>query len=203
MSSNRKNSRSAYSPNMGTPSAQRKKSSRASLALVLCILLPPIGIAYLWRAGVFRTRGRMLLTAISTLEMAIAFALLLPTAQIISELPVPAVPAAATVAPNDGVVTALSNMDQLLAEQQAAEALLNPTQAPELTDAELVAQHNAEQQAILNTTVYSVFTNAKLYHSREVCGTQSNRRALTVQEAMNEGMGTCPNCDPPVFSGFQ
>ena len=196
-----KNSRSSYTPNMDTPTA-KKKSSRGTFALVLSFVLPPAGIAFLWRRGVFRTRGRLLVTGLSTIWMAVLLAFVLPTSDIVTVAPVPAAPLAATVAPNDGVVTALSNMDQLLAEKQAAEAALNGT--PEPTDnSAAIAQHNAQQQAILHTTVYSVFSNAKLYHSREVCGTQSNRRALTVQEAMNEGMGVCPNCDPPVFEGFQ
>ncbi len=55
---------------------------------------------------------------------------------------------------------------------------------------------------MLNTTVYAVYNNAKMYHAHEVCGTQSNRRQLTVQEALLEGLGACPNCNPPVFTGY-
>ncbi|MBQ8506035.1 MAG: hypothetical protein IJ466_01150 [Clostridia bacterium] len=194
--------KTAYTPNMETPTA-KKKSSRGTLGLVLSFLLPPIGIAFLWRRGVFRTRGRLLITAIATLEMALVISFLLPTSEITTVSPMPVAPVSATVAPNDGVVTALSNMDQLLAEKQAAEAALNGTPEPENEDAAAIAQHNAQQQAILQTYVYSVFNNAKLYHSKQECETQTNRRTLTVQEAMNEGMGACPNCDPPVFSGFQ
>ena len=109
-------------------------------------------------------------------------------------------PAAVTIAPDDGIVTALSNIDQLLAQQQAADAAAAATEVP-LTDEEAEAQHAAEQEAILNTTVYSVFSNARYYHSQEICGTQSNRRALTIREAMNEGMGACKNCNPPVYTG--
>lgn len=199
--SERKNSRSAYTPNMDRPTA-KKKSSRGPLALALSLLLPPAGIVYLWRNGVFRSRGRLLVTALATAWMSVLLGFALPSRQVATVTPAPAVPTAATSAPSDGVVTALSNIDELLAEKQAAEAALNGTEAP-VDDAAAIAQYNAEQQAILNTTVYSVFSSAKLYHSREVCGTQSNRRALTVEEAMNEGMGVCPNCDPPVFSGFK
>ena len=192
----------AFTPNMDTPTPA-KKSGRGKLGIVLSFLLPPVGIAFLWRRGVFRARGRLLITALSTIWMAVLLVLFLPSDEIITISPVPAVPAAATVAPNDGIVTALSNMDQLLAERQAAEAAANPSPTPEVDDADAVAAHNARQQEILQTVVYSVFNNAKLYHSVSVCGTQSNRRALTVEEAMNEGMGTCPNCDPPVFAGFK
>ena len=198
--SERKKSSSAYTPNMEVP-GQKKQSSRGKLGIVLSFILPPVGIAFLWRRGVFRTRGRMLITGLSTLWMAVLLALILPGSEVLTISPAPMAPAAATVAPNDGIVTALSNIDQLLAEQQAAEAALNPTPEPEITDAEAEAARLAEQQAILGTTVYSVFSNAKYYHAREVCGTQSNRRSLTVQEAINENMGACANCNPPVYTG--
>ena len=182
---------SAYTPNMDTPERTRR-SNRALGGLLLTLLLPPIGIAYLWRRGVFRTRGRVLLSCVATIEMAVLLALLLPTAELPQEAPMAHLPVAVTVAPDDGIVTALSNIDQLLAQQQAADAAAAATEVP-LTDEEAEAQHAAEQEAILNTIVYSVYSNAKYYHAAEICGTQSNRRALTIREAMNEGMGACKN----------
>ena len=190
---------SAYTPNMDTPERTRR-SNRALGGLLLTLLLPPIGIAYLWRRGVFRTRGRVLLSCVATIEMAVLLALLLPTAELPQEAPMAHLPVAVTIAPDDGIVTALSNIDQLLAQQQAADAAAAATEVP-LTDEEAEAQHAAEQEAILNTIVYSVYSNAKYYHAAEICGTQSNRRALTVREAMNEGMGACKNCNPPVYTG--
>ena len=190
---------SAYTPNMDTTERTRR-SNRALGGLLLTLLLPPIGIAYLWRRGVFRTRGRVLLSCVATIEMAVLLALLLPTAELPQEAPMAHLPVAVTIAPDDGIVTALSNIDQLLAQQQAADAAAAATEVP-LTDEEAAAQHAAEQEAILNTIVYSVYSNAKYYHASEICGTQSNRRALTVREAMNEGMGACKNCNPPVYTG--
>ena len=190
---------SAYTPNMDTPERTRR-SNRALGGLLLTLLLPPIGIAYLWRRGVFRTRGRVLLSCVATIEMAVLLALLLPTAELPQEAPMAHLPVAVTIAPDDGIVTALSNIDQLLAQQQAADAAAAATEVP-ITDEEAAAQHAAEQEAILNTIVYSVYSNAKYYHAAEICGTQSNRRALTIREAMNEGMGACKNCNPPVYTG--
>ena len=190
---------SAYTPNMDTPERTRR-SNRALGGLLLTLLLPPVGLAFLWRRGVFRTRGRVLLSCVATIEMAVLLALLLPTAELPQEAPMAHLPAAVTIAPDDGIVTALSNIDQLLAQQQAADAAAAATEVP-LTDEEAEAQHAAEQEAILNTIVYSVYSNAKYYHAAEICGTQSNRRALTIREAMNEGMGACKNCNPPVYTG--
>ena len=188
-----------HTPNMDSPSGSEKKSnSRVTLGLLLTFLLPPVGLVYLWREGVFRTRGRMLITALAAVEMTLLLMLILPQNRLIVDLPVPAVPIAATHAPDSGVVNALSNIDQLLAEKQAEEmaaAGLDATPMP--TDS---AAYLAEQEAILNTTVYSVYgSGARYYHRVEICGTQTNRRQLTVREAMNLGMGACPNCNPPVY----
>lgn len=189
---------SAYTPNMDMPS--EKKSNRALTGLVLTLLLPPIGLIYLWREGVFRTRGRMLLTCIATLEMALFFALVMPAPDMNMEAPMPVAPVAATIAPDDGVVTALSNIDQLLAQQQAERDAAAGIVTPEPTQDNTA--YMAEQQAILDTTVYCVYgKGARYYHKDSVCGTQSNRRALTVREAMGEGMGACAQCNPPVYIG--
>ena len=84
---------SAYTPNMDTPERTRR-SNRALGGLLLTLLLPPIGIAYLWRRGVFRTRGRVLLSCVATIEMAVLLALLLPTAELPQEAPMAHLPVA-------------------------------------------------------------------------------------------------------------
>ena len=112
-------------------------------------------------------------------------------------------PVAVTTAPDDGTTTALTNLEQVLAERARAEAEANGDPLPiDENDPEAQEKLRQEQEAILNTTVYAVYNNAKMYHAREVCGTQSNRRQLTVQEALLEGLGACPNCNPPVFTGY-
>lgn len=189
------NSRAAYTPNIETPSRDRK-SNRGIFTLILTVILPPLGLAYLWRAGVFRTRGRMLLTALATIEMAVIFGFMLPESKLDSQAPIPISPAAATIAPDNGVVSALDNLDQLLAEQQAQQ-MAEAGETPEPTEDN--SAYEAEQEAILNSTVYSVYgSSARYYHKDSVCGTQSNRRALTVREAIGAGMGACPNCNPPI-----
>ena len=187
---------SAYTPNMETPSSHRK-SNRGLWGLILTLICPPAGLAFLWRKGVFRTRGRMFITVLATIEMTFLFALLMPEQEIITDLPVPVPPVAVTVAPRDDVTSALSNIEQVLAAQQAESGVgveVEVTMSPE----EKAAQAAAEE-AILNSKVYSVYSGAKLYHSSTVCGTQSNRRELTVREAMAEGMGACKDCNPPVL----
>ena len=187
---------SAYTPNMETPSSGRK-SNRGILGLVLTLLCPPAGLAFLWRRGVFRTRGRMLITVLATLEMTLLFVLLMPEQEIITDLPIPVAPVAVTAAPRDDVTSALSNIEQVLAAQQAEMGIepdVKATLSPEQR-----AEQAAKEEEILNTKVYSVYSGARLYHSSTVCGTQSNRRELTVREAMAEGMGACKDCNPPVL----
>lgn len=188
----------AYTPNMDMPS--RPKGNRALLGLILTVILPPVGLIYLWREGVFRMRGRMLLTGLATIEMALFFALIIPADDLNMEAPMPVVPVAATISPDDGVVTALSNIDQLLAQQQAERDAAAGVVTPDPTRDN--AAYLAEQEAILDTIVYSVYgSGARYYHKDSVCGTQSNRRALTVREAMNENMGACSQCNPPIYIG--
>lgn len=199
MKDNSTGSRAAYTPNMDMPS-RKKGGNRGIFALILTLICPPAGLAFLWRRGVFRARGRMILTVLATIEMAVIFTFIIPAPELSSQAPVPIAPVAATIAPDDGIVTALDNLDQLLAERQA-ELMAEAEVTPEATeDAEA---YRLEQEAILQTTVYSVFgSSAKYYHKDTVCETQSNRRSLTVQEAMGEAMGACPNCNPPVFMGY-
>lgn len=192
---------SAYTPNMDVPS-EHKRKSRAVPTLLLTLLVPPLGILLMWRRGIFRMRGRAIISLLATIEMAIIFAAVMPETKLVSVQPVPAVPAAATSAPTDTVITALSNIDQLLAEQQAQAQANMPTEEVQSATAEEIAEaaaFAAEQQAILNTVVYSVYNNARLYHAVEECGTQTNRRQLTVQQALSEGLGVCPNCNPPIY----
>jgi len=71
------------------------------------------------------------------------------------------------------------------------------TQGP--SAAEMLKEEEAQRQAVLNTVVYAVYGDSAVrYHAAPVCGNQSNRRALTVAEAMKESLAACPDCNPPV-----
>ena len=196
---NKKGAKTAYTPNMETP-GKRRRSSRGVVGVLLTLLLPPVGMAFLWREGVFRTRGRLVLTGLGTVILALWCAVLIPSKELRSDMPVPAVPAQVTIAPDDGTSSALSNLDQLLAERQAErDKAAGITPEPTSTNDPAFL---AEQEAILHTMVYAYYgRGARYYHSKTVCNTQSNRRQLTVEEAMLDGMGACPECKPPVYIG--
>lgn len=187
-----------YTRNISAPSKTGGVSLRGLIGLLLAILLPPVGIFFLWNRGVFRTRGRVLLTGIATLEMGALVVLLTPHATLVSQLPVPMAPPSVTAAPIGQTVNALTNLEELLYQKQLADALASGGTAEELlTEQERLERINAENEVIFETVVYSVFNNAKYYHADSICGNQTNGRTLTVREALREGLGACPNCNPP------
>ena len=196
MSNRRSNS---YSPNVRMPGSTLPRPNRAVFALALCLLLPPVGLLFLWRMGVFRTRGRMIVTGIVTLEMLIVGICMLPQVSPDTVTPVPVSPTRVTPAPESSVLTWLSNMDEILKAQQAAE---NPDATLGPSAAELLAQEEAALHEIKNTIVYAVYGDSAIrYHAAPVCGNQSNRRELTVEQARQEALAPCPDCNPPTF-GF-
>lgn len=189
--------RGAYSPNVSMPGSSVQRSGRGLFGILLCLLIPPLGLMFLWRKGVFRTRGRVLVTALATVEMAVVLALMMPNDAVSPAPPVPGYAERYTPAPESEVLTALSNMDELLRQQQAADA--GETYVSPIDQQQMMA----EQQAILDSVVYAVYdSGARYYHSVTVCGNQSNLRALTVQEALADGLSPCPDCDPPTYSAL-
>lgn len=192
-----------YTPNLGMPGSSRRKPNRGVFSLILCLLCPPLGLMLIWRLGVFRARGRLLLTLLSVIEMSVLAVMAMPKAQLQTVAAVPSVPARATAAPESDVLTALSTMDEILYQQQLQEVIQQGgSETDLLSEEERQAQLKAEQEEILNTVVYCVNSGAKLYHSGPVCGNQSNRRQLTVREAKLEGLGACPDCNPPTVDAI-
>ena len=191
-----------YTANVEKPSRQRAVSSRATIGLVLTLLLPPIGLMYLWHQGVFRTRGRMLVTALATVEMALLVVWFTPHAELTPRAPVPAAPPQVTAAPEGQTLNALYNIEQLLYEQQLAQVLEQGGTASDLlTEEEKLEMANQQNEEAYETTVYSVFgDDAIYYHASKVCRTQTNGRELTVREALRQGLQPCPYCNPPTVS---
>ena len=184
----------AYSPNMRKPGGGRDGKGRTALKIALCLLLPPVGLVWIWRTGSFALRGRVLT---SVLSFAVMVAMCLPLfepAQIATVSPQAVAPVAATHAPEEDVLTALSNIEEILLQQEAeAAAALGITPTPEVTEAPVLTN-----EEIYDTIVYSVYNNAQYYHVGPTCEGQENRRQLTIRQARSLGLGACPNCNPPV-----
>lgn len=184
------------------PSPQRAISLRGLGTILLTLVLPPVGLLLMWCLGVFRVRGRMLLTTLATLEMMAFFVLITPKVELQDQLPLPVPPAAVTQPPaQDETLTALYNIEELLYQEQLAQVIAEGGDEEDImTDEQLAARKAEEREAVMNTTVYAVYNNARLYHSQRVCGNQTNARELTVGEAMMEALSPCPDCNPPVWT---
>lgn len=190
-----------YAARVEKPTRQRAVSGRGLAGILLTLLLPPVGLFFLWRQGVFRARGRMLLTALATVEMTALFVLLTPHQELTPRMPVPAAPALVTAAPQGETLNALSNIEQLLYEQQLAKVIdAGGSERDLLTEEEKLDIQNAQNEAAYETVVYSVFSNAVYYHATKVCRTQTNGRELTVRDALREGLQPCPYCNPPTVA---
>ena len=187
--------RSTYSPSMNMPGSSVPRSGRGVFAFLLCLILPPVGLMFLWRKGVFKTRGRVLVTVLATVEMALVAAFMTPVSTVSTVQPVPGSAERYQPAAESEALTALSNMDELLRQQQAEDS--GQTYISEIDQ----AQQLAEQQEVLNTIVYTYNgSGSRYYHSVTVCGNQSNLLTMTVEEALAKYLGPCPDCDPPTLS---
>lgn len=197
---NSRNTRgSGYTAGVERPSADRAISLRGAVALALTVLLPPVGLFFLWRRGIFRTRGRMLLTGLAAVEMTALVVLLTPHQELTPRMPVPAAPAQVTPSPTEEVLTALYNSEELVYQNQLEQVKASGgTERDLMTEEEKLELANDETEAIYDTIVYSVYGNeAVYYHATKVCRTQTNGRELTVRDALREGLEPCPNCNPP------
>ena len=192
-----------YTAHVERPSKQGAVSSRAVWGLILTVVLPPVGLMFLWHRGVFRTRGRMLLTGLATVEMALLVIWLTPHAELTPRMPVPAAPPQVTAAPQGQTLNALYNIEQLLYEQQLAKVEAQGGSAMDLmTEEEKLEMVNQQNEEAYNTTVYSVYgDDAIYYHATKVCRTQTNGRELTVRDALRQGLQPCPYCNPPTVTG--
>ena len=191
---NNRNANTGAPAGIQRPTRQRAISLRGLAAIVLLLLVPPLGLLFLWRNGVFRTRGRMLLTTLATVEMMAIAVLLTPHAELASQKPLPAAPQGVTAAPETENLNALYNIEELLYTKQLEEVKARGGSETDLmTEEEKLQKQQVDREEILNTIVYAVYNHAQRYHAQRVCGTQSNGRALTVQEAMMEALSPCPD----------
>ena len=190
-------SKNTYSPNTRRPETKRAMSGRAVGGLIMTLLFPPLGLAFLWRNGVFLTRGRMMITALAALEMTLIVSMLLPEQKMTTVLPVASIPSSVTKAPQEDVADALSNLQELLSENYAT------PEPEELTEEEKAAleaqkaQEEAEFEEMMNTIVYSVYDGAVYYHAVKDCDGQINNKEQTVREALANRLAACSKCNPP------
>ena len=195
-------SRTTTTQTLRRPSRQGPISLRGLGTILLTLVLPPVGLLVMWSQGIFKSRGRLLMTTLATLEMMVFFVLRTPRVELANQYPLPVPPVAVTQAPPDSEkLSALYNIEELLYQQQLEQVIAQGGDETDLmSDEQKEALKAEEKEAVLNTIVYAVFSHAQRYHAQRVCGNQSNGRELTVREAMLEALSPCPDCNPPVWT---
>lgn len=149
---------------------------------VLCALVPPVGIIMLWRAEriTLPVRGGLTLLALAAMTL-IFFFILRPDSSETDITPMPAAPQYAGygyIASDTPVPT---------------QAPVPPAVVPMVPSGNVSA--TAEPGGLTDESiVYAVTNNASSYHLSQICGFQENNRALTLLEALNEGLQPCENC---------
>lgn len=194
------NTRHVQSSQTGNPYARYMQADpgRAAILIgILCLLLPPVGIALSWRSKRMTVLLRSILSAVGFVSMTLIFFLLMRPDQASSDIrPTPVVPAQAGYGASvTEVPTAIPTIEPTSVPVQEAPvitggdpsltdpALTSPTEPPALTD---------------DSIVYAVTNNASSYHMQPVCDMQENNRSLTLREALNEGLEPCEKCAGPV-----
>lgn len=179
---------SVQATNAYSKSTQKDSPLRLILLAALCLLLPPLGIALVWRVRRMGAPIRIGLSGLGALSCVLLFWLLLrPTAVVSSILPTPQTPSQVgygSVAAGQTVAvvpesTAIPSQPDVVTIVSTADPNAVPQGPDELTD---------------DSIVYAVTNNATSYHLYEICDQQENHRALTLREALNEGLAPCEKC---------
>lgn len=173
-SSNQKSGRGAeqkgsYTPNFRAPGRRSivKLPRRTLIQILLILFLPPVGLAVLWRNSRYPLRGRMLLSVLAMASMTLIFSLFLSSGGPDPVSNSPVVPVAASAATPEPTPS------------PTPEATMEPTPSPSPEPTPTVYVYVSQQ-------------DASVYHA----SAGNNRRQLTLDEAVAEGLEPCPDCYP-------
>ena len=157
----------------------------------MCLLLPPVGLVILWRSRRMTFHLRMALSAVAFISMTLIFFLLMRPAEIPSTIrPMPSTPTIAgygSVSQNTvNVVIPSGTSNNVPAQPGAAPAPVVGS----------VSEPVNQTVGVLSgdSIVFAVTNNASSYHLYEICDFQENRRALTLAQALAEGLTPCTKC---------
>ena len=171
-----------------------KDNTKETLILLgaLSLLIPPLGALLTWRTNRMALPARAAFSALALASMTLIFCLFLRPGSTDGNIrPMPVVPDRVGY----GVVSAgdqVSLPEPTYAVPAAPGAIAPaevsvPEPEPEPTPTE-------ETGLTMESTVYAVTNNASSYHLYEICELQTNNRALTLQQALNEGLKPCEKC---------
>ena len=147
---------------------ERFFSTRALTAFLLLIILPPVGIALLWRKKIFLTRGRILLTAVSTLILMAMLIPLMPEGGMQTVTPSPNLPTSFTYSKGNAVQADFDRLSQT------------------------TGQNNSYFSSVVYTT-----DGDEYYHTSALCDGNPLTLALTIEQAHQRELTACPVCNPP------
>ena len=108
-----------------------------------------------------------------------------------SPMPTASVPAEPTAAPTAALADATPTL--LPAATPSVDSTVEPMRAMP-TPLPTATPEIYEMPSWETRTVYAVYGTAKYFHHKNVCGTQNNRRELSVADALSERLSPCPDC---------
>lgn len=168
-----------------------RDDSRSTVLLLaaLCLLLPPLGTLFIWRSNRIGSAIRAAFSGLALISMSCIFCFILrPDDSSGAIYPTPVVPSQV------GYGVPAAESQTAVPEPDSAVPASPDAVAP--SDASGSGGQSADEPGALTpeTTVYAVTNNASSYHLYEVCETQTNNRALTLQQALDEGLAPCEKC---------
>ena len=173
----------------------QRLEKRLSLVLfgALCLFVPPIGLIALWRSGKIGTPSRFLFSAAALASMTFIFSMTVRagsgTAGI---LPVPQTPR--QVGYNSAVVMPAATTVPVVIDTGAENGGLTISYAPNDSGFGEDGGELPIEPVVQIPIVYAVTNNATYYHYQQMCDMQNNSRALTLVEAVAEGLLPCEKC---------
>ncbi len=170
------------------PEDEAKKP--ALIFLILCILLPPFGMLCAWRSRRMTFPLRIMLSGAGFISMTLIFFLLMRPTEVVSTIrPTPALPQTvgygAAAASDPSVQQVPAQPDAVIPAQPDAATPPNSYSEP-------LIQNSGELTE--DSIVFAVTNNASSYHLYEICDLQQNNRALSLRDALNEGLQPCSKC---------
>ena len=115
----------------------------------------------------------------------ILFLLMRPHSQTMNIRPIPSIPTTA------GYGTVSAQEYAVIGQEEVIPAQPDAVPSGDFYSEPLIQDSGALTP---DSIVYAVTNNASSYHLYEICDMQENRRALTLRDAMNEGLQPCSKC---------
>lgn len=206
----RENPRSAQSAK-NNQRGRGRAQGRAWL-IWLCILLPPIGLAFMWAGQHYNMRNRIIMSAVScALLFVYSFAMFGDTAgkpQPLSFSPgAGSVYAPESTTPEPTQLPGATNLpyEVVIAPQNTNAYDPSATIDPgafipgDFTPSGGASGFSASTGFVPNGTSGMVYTaeNSLFYHASSQCGDKSYPNAIAIEQARSSGLAPCNNCGAP------